>query len=97
MAKFYSGRYPSFVINDMCGSVKVYDIYQDGRVREKDGKTGDMRFIDSTEALERLEHQIEFYTKCAEKYKNANNYHKVYLSKVELFKQMRDYVIERNK
>lgn len=97
MGKFYSGRFPTFTINDMCGSVKLYDIFQDGRVREKDAKTGQMEFVDPEYALAKLNQMIDYYTKCADKYKNASNYHKVYLAKIEIFKQMYAYVEERNK
>ncbi len=79
----------------MCGTVKIYDIYQDGRMREKDSRTGEIVFVEYEYAISKLDHMIDYYTNCAEKYKNAGNYHRMFTAKLELFKQMKHYVEEK--
>lgn len=76
----------------MRGTLKLYDIFPNGQVREKDAKTGQMDFVDAEYAIAKIDSQIEFYTKCAEKYKGAGMYYKVFNAKIEIFKQMRDFV-----
>ena len=48
--KLKEGRY-QFVYNVGNGDIRIFDIFSDGRIKVRHGKTGDIEFVSTNEAL----------------------------------------------
>lgn len=96
MGKFIPGKW-QYSWNTGTGDVRIYDVFMDGRVREKIAKSGEMSYIEPKYAIQKLDEIINYYQKCADKFQNVNLYGKVYATKVEIHKQIRQYIKEKNR
>lgn len=94
MAKFIPGKF-QFVVNNHVGGIFIYDVFGDGHVREKDGRSGVMRNIPTDLALKQLDDLIKYYEKCLDKYKNSGQYSKIYQAKIDIHKTIYDFIKER--
>lgn len=94
MPKFYPGKY-QYIWNMGTGDVRIYDVFHDGRVREKKSKTGEMQFISKAEALSKLDDIISYYERGFEMYKGSGLYSKTYKTNAEIHKQIREFINER--
>jgi hypothetical protein len=94
MPKFIPGRY-QYVWNMGTGDVRIYDVFPDGRVREKKSSTGEMQFISKADALAKLDDIISIYDRGSELYKGSGLYSKTYKTKAEVHRQIREFINER--
>jgi hypothetical protein len=93
MGKFFPGIY-QFTVNDGRGDVRVYDVFRDGRVREKIASSGQMEYISKEYALDRLDVVLMQYARLAETYSKVAGYNKVYQAKLEHHKQIKNFIEE---
>lgn len=93
--KFIPGKY-QFIWNSHTGDIRIYDVFSDGRVREKIAKTGQQAFVDKDYALIKLDSIIEFWAKMAKNHAGIQQYAKVYSTRAEIHRQIRNFIEEKN-
>jgi hypothetical protein len=91
--KLKEGRY-QFVYNVGNGDMRIFDIFSDGRIKVRHGKTGDIEFVSTNEALRYLEPMLILAEKEKEKFKNVNIYDKISKTKFDMLLTIKNFMLD---
>lgn len=89
----HPGRW-QFEYNIGNSDIRIYDIFNDGQIREISAKNNDIRFITTDEAMEKLDIMIKMAVKNKDKFKNSFLYDKITKTKVDILMTIKRFMLE---
>jgi len=91
--KLLEGRF-QFIYNVGNSDIRIFDIFNDGQVKEKISKTNDVRFVSTDTALKYLDQMIYLAQKEAEKFKGTTVYSKTSKTKLDILLTIKRFLLE---
>ncbi len=91
--KLKEGRY-QFVYNIGNGDMRIFDIFNDGRIKVRYGKTGDIDFVSTNEAMRYLEPMLKLAEKEKDRFKNVNIYDKTSKTKYDMLLTIKNFMLD---
>lgn len=91
--KLLEGRF-QFVYNVGNGDVRIFDIFNDGQIKEKISKTNDFRFVSTETALKYLDRMIYLADKEARGFKGVTIFGKTSKTKLDVLLTIKRFLLE---
>lgn len=91
--KLLEGRF-QFIYNVGNGDIRIFDIFNDGQVKEKVSKTNDVRFVSTDTAIQYLDQMIRLAEKDSINFKGVAIYGKTSKTKLDVLLTIKRFLQE---
>lgn len=85
-----------FIYNKGNGDIRIYDVFENGRIKETIAKNNESMYVEHNYVLRRLDEMIDLADKEADAFKKIPFYSKTSQTKVNVLNMIRDFIIESN-